>query len=187
MKGWRGGAGFVACTLLTMALLWKSGAPSYLSGRPEACAGCHLMGPRLDSWRAGGHAKVATCVDCHVPHGQPLEALLAKGSDGLRHAAIATLGTESRTLQARAADVLEANCLRCHSWMASLKGKRAAAPYFGRRSARPEDAYHADPNRSCLACHRDTSHRANPVRSAPRRAPTLAFGAIRPGSDPSRG
>ena len=175
MKHWVGGAGLLACTLLTTALLWKSGASSYLSDRPEACAACHLMRPRLDSWRAGGHAKVATCADCHVPHGRPLEAILAKGSDGLRHAAIATLGTEPQTLQLRAADVLEANCLRCHSWMVPPPwGRKSAAPRFGLSTARPADAYHADPGRSCLACHRDTSHRRVPDRSAPRRTPILA-------------
>ena len=42
---------------------------SYLSDDPKACVNCHIMQPQYDSWQKASHHTVATCVDCHLPHG----------------------------------------------------------------------------------------------------------------------
>src|SRR5947209_19022165 len=42
---------------------------SYLSDDPKACVNCHIMRDEYDGWQKASHHAVATCNDCHVPHG----------------------------------------------------------------------------------------------------------------------
>lgn len=93
-----------------------SEAHSYLGEAPETCVNCHVMRSAYASWFHSSHREAATCNDCHVPHESPLEHWLFKAQDGLRHAAIFTLGWEPEVihLSERAKPVVENNCRRCH-------------------------------------------------------------------------
>ncbi|MGB2693399.1 MAG: NapC/NirT family cytochrome c, partial [Thermodesulfobacteriota bacterium] len=42
---------------------------SYMSKDPKACVNCHIMQSQYDSWQKASHHTVATCVQCHLPHG----------------------------------------------------------------------------------------------------------------------
>jgi cytochrome c nitrite reductase small subunit len=88
---------------------------SYLSTDPKACVNCHVMQNEYDAWQKSSHHGVATCVDCHLPPGG-LEKWLAKGLNGWNHSRAFTLQDFHEPIQItkRNAEILQANCLRCH-------------------------------------------------------------------------
>ena len=63
---------------------------SYLSSDPAACANCHIMWPRYDSWQKSSHKAVAGCIDCHLPH-DFIGKYLAKAENGWNHSRAFTL------------------------------------------------------------------------------------------------
>jgi len=91
-------------------------ATSYLSSDPMTCMNCHVMGDAYASWQRGSHANVAKCVDCHIPHGNPVATLAFKAIDGMKHSYVFTAGTMPQVLRLSdgAKPVVKANCLRCH-------------------------------------------------------------------------
>jgi len=102
---------------LAVAVGRIANATSYLSDAPETCVNCHVMGDAYVSWQRGSHGKVARCVDCHVPHTNPLATLAFKAADGMKHSAVFTVGAEPQVLRLSAAaePVVQANCVRCHA------------------------------------------------------------------------
>jgi cytochrome c nitrite reductase small subunit len=104
---------------LGMALLLTriANATSYLSDEPQACINCHVMTDAYASWQRGSHGWVAVCVDCHVPHSSFVAKYAYKAQDGLKHSYVFTMRQEPQVLElsARAAPVVQANCIRCHS------------------------------------------------------------------------
>ena len=133
----------------------RAGSPKPASTRNAGCIGCHTMTSHHASWEKGNHAKVATCVDCHLPHGPFLRRTQAMAADGLRHAAIEGLHSAPDTLQIRGAGakVVQANCLRCHP-------RRPPSPTDDPSKPKPAPmtSAHADVNQPCAQCHRETSH-----------------------------
>ena len=91
-------------------------ATSYLSDAPQTCMNCHVMSDAYASWQRGSHARAAKCVDCHIPHDNPVAKLAFKASDGMKHSYVFTMRTEPQVLKlsAAAVPVVQANCLRCH-------------------------------------------------------------------------
>jgi len=91
-------------------------ALSYLSDSPETCMNCHVMTDAYASWQRGSHGKTAVCVDCHIPHSNPIAKLAFKGADGMKHSYVFTMRTEPQVLKLSEAaiPVVQANCLRCH-------------------------------------------------------------------------
>jgi cytochrome c nitrite reductase small subunit len=102
------GLGFVTARLGNVA--------SYLSDSPQTCVNCHVMTDAYATWQRGSHGHVAVCVDCHVPHNNPVAKLAFKGTDGMKHSYVFTMRTEPQVLRLseRAVPVVQANCLRCH-------------------------------------------------------------------------
>lgn len=90
---------------------------SYLSDSPQTCVNCHVMGDAYASWQRGSHGHVAKCVDCHVPHSNPVAKLAFKAADGMKHSYVFTVGSEPQVLKlsAGAEHVVRANCVRCHT------------------------------------------------------------------------
>jgi cytochrome c nitrite reductase small subunit len=91
-------------------------AVSYLSDEPAACINCHVMTDAYASWQRGSHARVANCVDCHVPHTNVVAKFAFKGMDGTKHAYVFTMRQEPQTLvlSETAAPAIQSNCVRCH-------------------------------------------------------------------------
>ena len=94
-----------------------SNASSYLSDSPLACINCHVMTDAYASWQYGSHGKTAACVDCHIPHSNPIAGLAFKATDGLKHSYVFTMRTEPQVLKLSkgAVPVVQDNCVRCHS------------------------------------------------------------------------
>lgn len=94
-----------------------SKADSYLRDNPEVCINCHVMNNAYATWRRGSHANVARCVDCHLPHVNPVAKLAFKAMDGARHSYVFTFRLEPQVLHLSrgAVPVIQENCLRCHA------------------------------------------------------------------------
>lgn len=88
---------------------------SYLTTDPTACANCHIMHPQYDAWQKASHHGIATCADCHLPHGFP-NKYVAKSENGWNHSKAFTLQNfpEPIAITPKNAEILHGNCLRCH-------------------------------------------------------------------------
>src|SRR5262245_1769521 len=73
------------------------------------------MNPQYDGWLKSGHRHTATCVECHLPHAG-LAKWVAKADHGVRHSAAFTFQNfkEPIEITPRDADIVRANCVRCH-------------------------------------------------------------------------
>ncbi|KKK81861.1 hypothetical protein LCGC14_2809160 [marine sediment metagenome] len=118
-RGWQIAAclsvGIAIGSALVVARL--ANAASYLSESPAACINCHVMTDAYVSWQRGSHARVAKCVDCHVPHSNPIAKLAFKSADGAKHSYVFTVRSEPQVLRlsSGAVPVVQANCVRCHA------------------------------------------------------------------------
>jgi cytochrome c nitrite reductase small subunit len=93
---------------------------SYLSNDPAACVNCHIMREQYDGWLKSHHA-IATCNDCHVPHGL-LRKYISKAENGFWHSKGFTLQDFHEPIQIKAHNraVVQENCVDCHSGLVGL-------------------------------------------------------------------
>ncbi|MCL2803837.1 MAG: cytochrome c nitrite reductase small subunit [Micrococcales bacterium] len=107
-----------AIGMFTFAVSYAE-VPSYFGSDPATCTNCHVMQPQYNAWRAGGHAKVATCNDCHLPHGSVVEKYMVKAEDGVLHGSKFTFGNYPVNINIRDSSLATTNetCLYCHSEM----------------------------------------------------------------------
>lgn len=118
---------------------------SYMSNDPKVCVNCHIMQPQYDSWQKSSHHAVATCVDCHLPHGL-IGKYLAKGENGWHHSVAFTLQNFHEPIQIKTknAGILQKNCLHCHGDFVHELAARTATD---------------DPNAvQCVHCHQTAGH-----------------------------
>jgi len=117
---------------------------SYFSREPAACVNCHIMRPQYDSWQKSSHHGVAVCIDCHLPHSF-FAKYWAKAENGYRHSKEFTAQTfhEPISVQARAREILQENCVGCHH---DVTHEIASGP----RGARDE--------LTCVRCHASAGH-----------------------------
>ncbi len=137
-----------------------SNAVSYLSDDPKACVNCHIMSPQYATWERGSHGRVTVCNDCHVPQDNIISKYYFKASDGLRHSTMFTFRLEPQVIQIKSAgrEVVQANCIRCHSDLVHPISVRA----ISNKMILNED------ERVCWDCHRETPHgRVNSLSSTP--------------------
>ena len=154
------------------ALLFHvSNASSYLSKDPKACINCHVMIPQFAAWERSSHARVASCVDCHVPHDNIFRTYFFKLKDGTRHATIFTMRTEPQVIRihSEGAAVVQENCLHCHQSLLSDTSIHQAT----------YEDYEAGDAKLCWECHREVPHgrvrslSATPYTHTPRMNETI--------------
>jgi cytochrome c nitrite reductase small subunit len=117
---------------------------SYLSDDPKACMNCHVMGEHYESWVKSSHHAVATCNDCHTPHGFP-DKWITKARNGWNHSKAFTLQNfpEPIRITALNLDALQHNCVECHDMLVSdIAGHKRAGAAAQR----------------CTVCHRSAGH-----------------------------
>lgn len=131
------------CAVIVVALgMVMTNFTVYLGEDPTACNNCHVMDAAYEGWFHGGHARVATCTDCHVPH-DFIPKYLIKAYSGMNHVAHFTLGDIPEPIRAMpyTKDIIQANCIRCHAETVSMVAD--GGPEAGR---------------SCIFCHRSAAH-----------------------------
>ncbi|MBJ6725051.1 cytochrome c nitrite reductase small subunit [Geomesophilobacter sediminis] len=130
-----------AVLALSAALFLALGPPQLLakSESPAFCAGCHVMEEEHTAWSHAGAHRRLRCVDCHLPEGNPVVHYVWKGIDGMKDVICFHTGhvPERIELSAHGAEVVQANCVRCHQ--STLAG--------------------IDTTRRCWGCHRQLRHR----------------------------
>jgi len=101
---------------LSLLLVRISNAISYLSDAPETCMNCHVMTDAYATWKRSSHGRQTICVDCHVPHSNPVAKYAFKAKDGMKHSYVFTLRKEPQVLRLSSAaePVVQVNCIRCH-------------------------------------------------------------------------
>ena len=89
---------------------------SYFSHDPRACINCHIMNDEYNAWTKASHHAAAGCIDCHLPP-ELIPKLIAKADNGYRHSKGFTFQDfhEPIMITPRNAQILQDNCLRCHS------------------------------------------------------------------------
>ena len=117
---------------------------SYMSDDPKVCVNCHIMTPQYDSWQKASHHNVATCVDCHLPHGF-IRKYIAKGENGFHHSAAFTLQNfhEPIMMTPKNAAILQETCIDCHSALVHEQVQRGAD---------------GSGEVQCVHCHRNVGH-----------------------------
>jgi cytochrome c nitrite reductase small subunit len=130
--------GLVAAAVIIFLL---HGPPKLLakSESPGFCAGCHVMESEFESWSHEGAHRRKLCVDCHLPNENAAIHYVWKSLDGLKDIAFFYSGRapEHIRLTSHGAEVLQANCIRCH---------QTTVEYINH-------------DRKCWECHRRIMHR----------------------------
>lgn len=142
-------------------VFYISNAVSYISDDPKTCINCHVMNPQYSTWFHSSHRERATCNDCHVPHDNVFNKYYFKAKDGLRHATIFSLRLEPQVIYIKeeGAEVVQQNCVRCHSFLITDNKMLAKTQEF--------DHFRTD-GRYCWSCHREVPHgRVNSLSSTP--------------------
>lgn len=126
---------------------------SYLSNDPQVCVGCHVMREQYDGWRHGSHHAVAVCNDCHLPHEGVVARLYVKALNGWNHSKAFTLQNFPEPIRIKPgnAQVLEANCLRCHGPLVE------AVTSHGTLGVPTDPTLGADLY-GCVRCHASVGH-----------------------------
>jgi len=128
-------------------------APAYLGDDPQTCASCHVMQDHYDRWDRGSHANVATCNDCHLPHGDLVSKYLVKADAGALHVSSFTFGTpggegffdypQNIVIRDSSLRVVDGSCLYCHGDVVEQMRSTAGT----------------DGDVSCARCHSGVGHR----------------------------
>ena len=126
---------------------------SYFGSDPKSCAHCHIMNSQYDSWVKGSHHAVAVCNDCHLPHDNAVHKLYVKASNGYHHSEAFTLMNFAEPIRIKPsnAQVLEANCLRCHGAFVD------AITSHGTLGVPTDPEQQADLY-GCVRCHQEVGH-----------------------------
>jgi len=109
------------------------------SESPEFCGSCHVLQMEYEAWfHSGAHHQIK-CIDCHLPNNNLANHLLWKGLDGLKDTVKFHTGMVSEPIRIseRGAQMVEANCRRCHAETVALIKE----------------------DRRCWDCHRSLSHK----------------------------
>jgi cytochrome c nitrite reductase small subunit len=115
---------------------------SYLLDDPQACANCHVMNDQLEGWLKGSHRAVATCNDCHTPHGF-FAKYATKALNGWNHSLAFTTGNFPEPIRATARNrrIAQQSCAKCHQQQIESMGIAA----------------HGEPL-ACVRCHGSVGH-----------------------------
>lgn len=162
----KGSSTILALSLVASALLGTLAASglytfvsargtAYLSNDPAACVNCHIMREQYDGWLHGSHHAVATCNDCHLPHDNVVHKFYVKALNGYHHSKAFTLQNFDEPIRIKPgnAQVLEANCLRCHG---GITGEITAHGTLGV----PTDPTLQADLYGCVRCHAGVGHGA---------------------------
>ena len=128
---------------------------SYLSNDPAVCVNCHVMREQYDGWVHGSHHAAALCNDCHLPHDNVIHKFFITASNGYHHSKAFTLMNfeDPIRIKAGSAEVLEANCIRCHEGMIN------EITAHGTLGVATDPTQKADLY-GCVRCHSEVGHGA---------------------------
>lgn len=144
---------FIVALVFFGYMVHISQAISYMSSDPKACINCHVMNTQYATWQHSSHARVATCIDCHLPTDGVFNKYKAKTIDGWNHSVAFTLNTYDHAMQISdyGAERVQANCIACHSSLTS-EIMINADKYHN------YDTPYVEGGRKCWDCHKSVPH-----------------------------
>jgi cytochrome c nitrite reductase small subunit len=161
MKLWVGLAvGVVASGVILLA----SGYMVNATNKDTFCVSCHIMNPFRTSWQQAVHGGnnpqgfTAQCVDCHLPHGDFVEFVIAKGVTGTGDL-IHNLYIDAKTYdwmgaaeKNRLKFTFDSACRHCHNSL--------TPPGMPRGGFLAHRAYlRGETKKKCAECHPHVGHR----------------------------
>ncbi len=143
---------FFVAVAMFVYLVNASKALSYLSTDPKACINCHVMNTQYATWQHSSHARVASCIECHLPTSGAVEKYMAKARDGWNHSVAFTLNSFGQRIEISedGANRVQANCISCHATLTEVIISNADR--YHDFTGTPQD------DRKCWDCHRDVPH-----------------------------
>ena len=128
----------LGAVLAVVVLAVMAGSMAY-ADKPQFCGSCHSTQEVYATFNESTHRGI-TCGDCHLPQQNIVVKMTAKASNGMRHTYHETLRDypEPILVSGSAKQVVNDNCLRCHS------GSTANT--------------HLSAGGDCTSCHRDLVH-----------------------------
>ncbi len=144
--------GLLAMVIALGVFTYVSGALTYMGSNPETCANCHNMDAAYENWYHGPHEKWTECVDCHLPHQNPVIYYLEKGRTGMHDVFVFSTGQAPAVIRAKPETkiIIQENCIRCHE-------STVESIMMGTQ------AY----DRHCWDCHRNVAHGARGISLIP--------------------
>ena len=145
-------AALAAAAISLGLFVYVTGAPAYAGTDPATCNNCHAMDSQYENWYHAGHAQETTCVECHLPHDNPISYWLAKGKTGMHDVYVFSTGQTPVMIRAKedTKQTIQANCIRCHQ--STVEDVVAGAQPF---------------DRHCWDCHRSVAHGARGISIVP--------------------
>ncbi len=151
--------GFVLCLVVVLA----SGFMVETTNTDKFCVSCHVMTPFRTAWQESVHGGknpqgfAAQCVDCHLPHGNFVEYLVAKGITGT-HDVFANLTIDplehdwAKRAEQRSEFTFDSACRKCHHDLTP-----EGIPHGGLRAHRTYLL--GEIQKQCTDCHPHVGHK----------------------------
>lgn len=133
----------VAAVIALGVFAYTSEALTYMGSDAETCSNCHVMDAAYENWYHGTHQPWTECVDCHLPHENPLAYYVEKGRTGMHDVFVFTTGQAPAVIRAKpeTKEIIQHNCVRCHA-------QTVEAVVMGPM----------ENDRYCWECHRSVAH-----------------------------
>jgi len=145
-------AAIAAAIIAFGVFIYVTGAPAYAGTDPSTCNNCHVMDSEYENWYHAAHADSTTCVECHLPHDNPISYWIAKARTGTHDVYVFSTGQTPQLIRAKAdtRQIIQANCVRCHR--ATVDNIMSGPQAF---------------DRNCWDCHRSVAHGARGISIVP--------------------
>lgn len=102
------------CLAIVLLALGSAGVHAYTNDA-EFCASCHVMDTVYKEWQHSAHREVTNCNDCHTVQTNYVAKTWSKVTAGTGHVFHNTFGDDNQVIRLKNNEVVQQNCLRCHS------------------------------------------------------------------------
>jgi cytochrome c-type protein NapC len=162
-RGWW--FGLVIGVVLTIVTVLASGFMIETTNTDTFCVSCHAMNPFRNAWMQSFHGGVnpqgfaAQCVDCHLPHGDFFEFIMAKAITGTGDViqnftmVVHTFDWMANSEKQRLKFTYDSACRRCHHRLEDAPGMPRGGFLAHRTYLR------GDTTKRCADCHPHVGHK----------------------------
>ena len=108
--------GALALVIALGTFVYVSDAFTYMGSNADTCNNCHVMDAAYANWFHAPHQRVTECVDCHLPHDNPVRYWVEKGRTGTHDVFFFVTGQTPAVIRAKpeTKEIIQENCIRCH-------------------------------------------------------------------------
>lgn len=143
----------IAAFIVAMGVfVLSTDAVDYAGKDARTCANCHVMDAAYENWFHAPHQRVTECVDCHLPHDNPVSYWVEKARTGAHDVYVFSTGQTPDVIRAKPETkvIIQENCIRCHQ-----------------DTVESILASNMDFDRYCWDCHRSVAHGERGIVTSP--------------------